>query len=364
MEDDEYGGGRVLARREVLVLVGTGAGAAVLGAAVPKVLSRVPWLAAHATTGMAFAGTLPSCVVRPQQTQGPYFVDEKLLRSDLRLDPSDGSVRPGTPLALAFAVSRIDGASCAPFEGVLVDVWHCDALGVYSDVVDPGFDTTGQKFLRGYQVTDAAGAASFVTVYPGWYSGRTVHIHFKLRTDPEAEVALEFTSQLYFDDALTDVVYTVAPYADRGERTVRNAGDAIYQTNGSQLLLAVGEDGAGGYTATFEIGLVVTSGAECATIAECVEALRAVLPDPARAADAKARRTARRLQRRMNKVARLLERAANSSGSAQTGKYAKARKRLDALLEASRQADVAGTLGTALAPIEAAIAALAALLPA
>jgi protocatechuate 3,4-dioxygenase beta subunit len=314
---------------------------------------------------MAFAAdALPSCVVRPAQTQGPYFVDEKLLRSDIRPDPSDGSVRPGTPLTLAFVVSRLAGASCTPFEGVLVDVWHCDALGVYSDVVDPGFDTTGKKFLRGYQVTDAAGAASFVTVYPGWYSGRAVHIHFKVRTDPEAAAALEFTSQLYFDDALTDVVYTDQPYADQGERTVRNAGDAIYRTNGSQLVLAVGADGTGGYTATFEIGLVVTPDGECATIADCAAALRAVLPVPANAANAKERRTARRLRRRMNKVARMLERAAGSGGSVQSKKYAKARVRLDTLLAASRHADAAGSLGSALAPIEAAVAALAALLPA
>lgn len=359
MHDEDIG--RVLARREVLVLFGTGAGAAVLAGSVPKALARVPWFAPYATTGEAVAGTLPSCVVRPAQVEGPFFVDEKLLRSDIRSDPSDGSVRPGTPLTLEFVVSRLDGVSCTPFEGVLVDVWQCDALGFYSDVVDATFDTTGKKYLRGYQVTDAGGAAAFLTIYPGWYAGRTIHVHFKLRTDPSAAVALEFTSQLYFDDALSDVVFTAEPYASRGERTVRNAADGIYQNSGSQLLLAVVEDGAGGYTATFEIGIQMPSDG-CATIAECVEALRLVLPDPAGAADRTARRTARRLQRRLHKITRLLERA-GSAGTSQAAKYAKARTRLETLLAASQAADAAGTLGAALAPIEAAIAALAALLP-
>ena len=73
------------------------------------------------------------------------------------------------------------------FPGAVIDVWHCDAAGVYSDVTDPGFDTTGSDFLRGYQVTDESGRAAFTTVYPGWYQGRTVHIHFKIRTDPDQD---------------------------------------------------------------------------------------------------------------------------------------------------------------------------------
>src|SRR5262249_6434810 len=161
-------------------------------------------------------------------TEGPYFVDERLERSDIRSDPSDGSISPGTRLTLAIAVARItNGGGCEPFPGVLVDVWHCDADGVYSDVHDAYFgDTTGRRYLRGYQVTDANGGVAFVTIYPGWYSGRAVHIHFKIRTDPDAASGFEFTSQLYFDDALTDVVHAQAPYASKGPRDVRNAADA------------------------------------------------------------------------------------------------------------------------------------------
>jgi len=196
-----------------------------------------------------------SCIARPEQTEGPYFVDERLNRADIRTDPSDGSVRPGTKLALTFAVSRLGGAACVPLRGAIVDLWHCDAAGAYSDVRDPGFDTSGKKFLRGYQVTDADGGARFVTIWPGWYRGRTVHAHFKIRLDPTAKRGFDFTSQLYFDDALTDVVHAQEPYAGKGQRRLRNSGDGIFRRGGAQLLLAPTADGSGSYAATFEIAL-------------------------------------------------------------------------------------------------------------
>src|SRR5262249_21275958 len=112
-----------------------------------------------------------TCVLDPNVTKGPYWVDEKLDRADVRGD------RPGLPLALAITVYAYDGGTCTPLDGAQVDIWHCDATGLYSDTAANG--TVGQNFLRGYQVTDAAGVASFTTIYPGWYSGRTVHIHVK-----------------------------------------------------------------------------------------------------------------------------------------------------------------------------------------
>ena len=195
----------------------------------------------------------PACVVRPEETEGPYFVDEKLNRSDIRSDPSDNSVKEGVPLQLAFLVSQVSNG-CTPLAGAQVDVWHCDALGVYSDTTDPSWNTVGQKFLRGYQVTDAKGGAQFTTIYPGWYQGRTVHIHFKIRTTSTSGQSYEFTSQLFFDDTITDQVHTQQPYATKGQRTLRNDGDNIYQNGGSQLMLPLTKSGQG-YSSTFNIGL-------------------------------------------------------------------------------------------------------------
>src|SRR3989442_1083318 len=171
-----------LRRREVLALMG--ATAVVVGydpePSVPRWLRQL-WSRKTAAT------TLPPCIVRPEQTEGPYFVDDRLNRSDIRSDPSDGSVKEGLPLQLALRVHEIRGQACTPLPGAMVDIWHCDALGVYADVRDRFFDTRGKKFLRGYQVTDAAGTVRFLTIYPGWYPVRTVHIHFKIRTHPESD---------------------------------------------------------------------------------------------------------------------------------------------------------------------------------
>lgn len=263
MENDDGQVGKILTRRDVLKLLGI-AGAAGLAACAPQAAqptagsqtttlaqpTTIPAQAASATV----IGMLPACIVRPAMTEGPYFVDEKLNRSDVRSDPASGSVKDGLPLELTFLVSQISG-NCAPLAGATVDIWHCDAQGVYSDVSDPGFSTKGQQFLRGYQVTDSNGMAKFTTIYPGWYRGRTVHIHFKIRSG--SGPSYEFTSQLFFDDALSDKVYAQAPYTGRGERSPRNEGDNIFQNGGSQLLLNLTPT-ANGYATTFDIGLNIT----------------------------------------------------------------------------------------------------------
>ncbi len=162
----------------------------------------------------------------------------------------DGAAAEGAPLELAWLVSQVDGASCLPLEGAIVDVWHCDALGVYSGVQgSPGTD-----FLRGFQRTDANGAASFTTIYPGWYTGRAVHIHFKIRTDPDAEAGFEFTSQLFFDDALSQQVYTSGVYASKGPQDQTNQSDGIFNQSGGATLLDVTKVGDS-YKTTFEIAV-------------------------------------------------------------------------------------------------------------
>jgi protocatechuate 3,4-dioxygenase beta subunit len=228
----------VLSRREALALIGA-SGAALLTLALP-----------------ARAAAPPSCVVRPQQTEGPFFVEEELDRSDIRSDPRTGAVKPGVPLRLTFNISRMSDASCVPLAGAKVDLWHCDATGRYSDARSRGASSAGEKFLRGYQRTGAAGTAQFLTIYPGWYGGRTVHVHFKVRTAASSAPAYEFTSQLYFDDALTDRVYAFEPYAEGRRRSMRNADDFLFRDGGSQLLIVPVQD-AQGYAATFDIGLQI-----------------------------------------------------------------------------------------------------------
>jgi protocatechuate 3,4-dioxygenase beta subunit len=269
MQNDDQQVGRIVSRREALVLLGAAGASLIAGCSTGQTSSASAGMTSDASTSGAVptpasstvaAASAPGCVVRPAQTAGPYYVDEKLNRSDIRSDPSDGSVRPGTPLELTFNVSRIaSGGSCAALAGAVVDVWHCDALGVYSDVNDQSgfFDTRGKKFLRGYQVTDAAGRATFKTIYPGWYEGRTVHIHFTVRTNPASSAAHEFTSQIYFDDALNDKVLAEAPYSSKGKRTMKNEADGIFRENGSQLIVAV-RPAATGYTGTFDIALQMT----------------------------------------------------------------------------------------------------------
>ena len=164
-------------------------------------------------------------------------------------------MKDGAPLDLTLVVSGLRAGSCAQLAGAHVDIWHCDAMGVYSGVEDPGFNTVGQSFLRGYQLTDDAGEARFRTIYPGWYAGRAVHIHFKVRTDPGAVRGLEFTSQLYFDDAFSDQVFAAAPYAGRNAPRTKNEQDGIFRNeNGRQLILEVTRAGEG-YASTFDIGL-------------------------------------------------------------------------------------------------------------
>lgn len=187
-----------------------------------------------------------SCVVTPSATEGPYFVDEALNRSDLRSGTRAPAVLNGLPLALEVSVYRASDAACSPLAGAQIDVWHADAAGVYSDLAPEG--TVGEKYLRGYQLTDASGAASFTTIYPGWYSGRTPHIHFKVRTGN-----VEFTSQWFFDDEVSDLVYAAAPYSNRGPRNRRNGSDRIYK---SPLLLPLERGAANaGYVGKFSIGL-------------------------------------------------------------------------------------------------------------
>jgi protocatechuate 3,4-dioxygenase beta subunit len=209
------------------------------------------WLGGgHSLAQTTAARPAPACVLTPEQTEGPYFVDERLERSDIRTDPANGSITPGVPFTLELAIVGVAGTRCAALPGAIVDIWHCDASGVYSDV-DAGRGRT--KFLRGYQITDATGRVRFTTIYPGAYAGRAVHIHFKVRPQ-DASRNVEFTSQLYFDDAMTDRVHAMKPYPGASVARTRNERDGLYRRGGRALTLDVAA-ADGGFAAAYDVGI-------------------------------------------------------------------------------------------------------------
>jgi len=237
-------------RRRALGLLGA------LGAA-PFVARSLRGGVAHAAPTQIVNGT--TCVLTPSLTEGPYFVDERLNRSDLTSNTTNTGVVNGLPLTLNISLNSIKGAGCRPVGGVQVDVWHASAIGQYSD--EPAgmgqANTQGQTWLRGYQTSDANGNVAFKIVYPGWYSGRTIHIHVKVRTfNAAGNTTYEFNSQLFFNEATNDLVMARSTYNARGTRDTRNAQDNIYGNNTSLLVdLAPMPDGTAGYVATAALGL-------------------------------------------------------------------------------------------------------------
>ena len=191
-----------------------------------------------AGTGPAgFASGLVSCVLAPEQTEGPYYLDDAAIRRNV----TEG--RPGVALALRLTVVNV--ASCKPIKGAAVEIWHCDAGGDYSGVQGD----TGM-FLRGVQRTDTKGLAIFKTIYPGWYQGRTVHIHTMVHLGGN----VVHTGQLYFPDALTDAVYQRTPYSQRPDRTTRKTADSIYRNGGKRSTLKLVRSGAA-YTGSITMGV-------------------------------------------------------------------------------------------------------------
>jgi protocatechuate 3,4-dioxygenase beta subunit len=240
-----------LSRRRLIEILG-GAGAAALSGCGGSGTSAISSGSSSGTS----SGTTASCVLTPELTVGPYFVDEKLDRSDLTANTTDANVLNATPLALTMTIMQYASSGCSALVGTQVDVWHADAAGVYSD--ESGENTTGQTFLRGYQITDSSGVVTFKTIVPGWYSGRTIHIHVMIRTlSSSGSVLTEFTTQLFFDQTLINALTTsVSPYSSRGLPDTTNAEDSFYSSS-TQLTLANAATG-GGYSASITLGVQIT----------------------------------------------------------------------------------------------------------
>lgn len=231
-------------------------------ALLSPVATLIPAAARSAQITPAAADQHPGqCHLLPQAVEGPYYFDAKLIRSDI----AEG--KPGVPLRLELRI--IESGTCSPIPNARVDIWHADAEGVYSGYArqGPGHDvsTKGENFLRGTQMTDAAGRVRFMSVYPGWYPGRTPHIHIKIFID-EKRLA---TAQVYFPDEFSARIYTsYDPYKRRSIPDTTNDEDGIFrdgERDGGGTVLAVNQDGE---TVTAALLISVDRTGEAADYAE------------------------------------------------------------------------------------------------
>jgi protocatechuate 3,4-dioxygenase beta subunit len=222
-----------LTRRGSLARLGTLLAAAAGGGAAAAAAARANGGPAAVSSGLV------TCVLTPELTEGPYYIAGEKVRRNI----TEG--HPGARLDLRLSV--VDASTCKPIRGAAVDIWHADAAGVYSGF---GAGASSRTFMRGIQPTDADGRATFVTVYPGWYQGRTVHIHVKVHVGGN----VVHTGQLFFNDALTDAVYRAKPYSNRPNRDTRNADDSIFVNGGKRSMLVVKRSGKG-YAGSITMGV-------------------------------------------------------------------------------------------------------------
>ena len=181
----------------------------------------------------------PDCLLQREVTEGPYYLDLDLVRRNIKGD------RRGTPLALRFTV--VDASSCKRLSDAAVEIWHADAAGVYS-----GVSGNGGNFLRGVQRTNASGVARFDTIFPGWYRGRTPHIHMKVFVSGD-EV---HTGQVFFRPAVTKRIYGAGVYRSRGQADTSNSADGIYRSAGERALCSLTRKGSG-YAGAMTVGVAI-----------------------------------------------------------------------------------------------------------
>jgi protocatechuate 3,4-dioxygenase beta subunit len=222
-------------RRRALATLGTVSLGAVL-AACGEDDETVKTPESTTTTSTEPLDEAAACKLTPELTEGPYYFDVDSIRSDIRED------RKGMPLRLRIRVR--ESGSCEPLENAVVDVWHCDANGLYSGFESASMGGPGggrsdeETYLRGAQATNSDGIAQFMTVYPGWYRGRTTHIHVKVHLDKTTLL----TTQLFFDEKVNEAVYRTAPYSEATGRDVFNDNDGIFDES---LVMTAKKDGDG-----------------------------------------------------------------------------------------------------------------------
>jgi protocatechuate 3,4-dioxygenase beta subunit len=277
----------LVSRRRALSLGGTiGLGSLLAACAGTSARSSAPSAARSATASapltpsstaaddiVAALDAVRTCTTSPEQTQGPYWFDVDSIRSDIR------EQRPGSVLQLALRVQDVSACSsdsrATPVPNSVVEIWHCDAGGLYSgfesgsmgggarnrrgaDTTSDGSYASGDQeatttddgtYLRGAQVADSNGIVQFTTIFPGWYRGRTMHLHLKVHLDRETVL----TTQLYVEDELATEVYAAAPYSDRSGRRTLNSDDAFFSED---AILTVNKQG-GAYLGLINLGVDV-----------------------------------------------------------------------------------------------------------
>jgi protocatechuate 3,4-dioxygenase beta subunit len=236
-----------LTRRQAVEALGTLAGAALLAGCG----SQASPLSASTSTTTSTSGTGTStCAVTPTETEGPYPDRIGMLNNPtyLRRDITEG--RSGLSLTLILTIVSAREA-CNPVANASVEIWQCDAAGHYSEYSQPGFDGTGQTFLRGVQTTDSAGQVTFATIFPGWYAGRATHI----RVDVFRNGTLVKTTQIAFPESVAASVYSTGVYASKGQNPTTNTSDNVFSDGTEYEMATLSGSVSSGYTATLTVAI-------------------------------------------------------------------------------------------------------------
>ena len=238
---------RQLHRREVLAALGASVGAAAIAAC-----GSSPTAATTTTTTTIPPTRNAACAVTPSETRGPYPDTTGMINNQAfyRRDITEG--KSGLPLTLTLTVVNTNNG-CSAISGVQVEVWQCDATGNYSEYSQPGFNGTGQTFLRGVQTTDANGQVTFTTIYPGWYQGRATHMH----VDVYRSGTILKSTQIAFPESISAAVYASGVYASKGQSPTRNASDNVFSDGVINELATVTGSTTSGYTATLNVGIAI-----------------------------------------------------------------------------------------------------------
>ena len=240
--------GNRFSRREVLEVLGAAGLAVAAGCTSSSPASPTDTSASSGTPTPV--GGAASCSIAPEETAGPYPDRVGMINNPafFRQDITEG--RSGLPVTLALTVVSVSGG-CSPVANAQIEIWQCDGEGRYSEYSQPGYNGTGQTFLRGLQTTDGEGKAAFRTIYPGWYAGRATHIHVEVFVSGRTVK----TTQIAFPENVSRAVYGTGVYASHGQNPTANAGDNVFSDGSDAEMATLAGDATSGYTGSLTIGV-------------------------------------------------------------------------------------------------------------